>query len=85
MSKKLKRLEELRSGSKNIDFDDFVKALEDFGYTLRKIEGSHHKFKHPTAPSMIIQPKKGKAQLYQIKAFLEIVDSQDLEIETGED
>ena len=48
--KKRKILEKLLSGSKNIRFDEMVTLLEAFGFSLARINGSHHIFNHPELP-----------------------------------
>lgn len=47
MSKKRNLLEKILAGSKNIQFDEIVTLVEAFGFTLSRINGSHHIFTHP--------------------------------------
>jgi predicted RNA binding protein YcfA (HicA-like mRNA interferase family) len=44
MSKKQKILKQILSGSKNISFKDIVTVVEAFGFTLSRVNGSHHNF-----------------------------------------
>jgi predicted RNA binding protein YcfA (HicA-like mRNA interferase family) len=80
--KKRKLLEKVLSGSKNIQFDELVTLIEAFGFTLSRINGSHHIFQHPEIPEIInIQNKKGKAVPYQVRQFLSIVEQYNLSLE----
>lgn len=70
------------SGSKNVAFSDFIKLLESFGFNLERISGSHHIFKHPLLLELInIQNVKGKVKPYQIKQFLSLVETYNLNME----
>ena len=37
-----------------------IKALERVGWTLHRIKGSHHVFKHPSKPGHIVVPHPKK-------------------------
>lgn len=77
-----KLLEKILSGSKNIRFDEMVSLAEAFGFKLDRVSGSHHIFKHPNVADIInLQNRKGKAQLYQIRQFLAIVEENSLTLE----
>ncbi len=70
------------AGSKNVSFKDFARLLEDFGFKLDRIKGSHHIFKHTMVKELInIQNVKGKVKPYQIKQFLSLVESYNLDLE----
>ncbi|MBK1988374.1 type II toxin-antitoxin system HicA family toxin [Sphaerospermopsis aphanizomenoides BCCUSP55] len=70
MSKKRKLLDKVLSGSKNLQLDDLVTLVEDFGFFLSRINGSHHIFTHPTIPELInLQNRNSKAIPYQIRQF----------------
>jgi predicted RNA binding protein YcfA (HicA-like mRNA interferase family) len=47
--KKRKLLEKVLSGSKNIQFNEMVTLIEAFGFSLSRINGSHHIFKHQSS------------------------------------
>jgi predicted RNA binding protein YcfA (HicA-like mRNA interferase family) len=82
--KKKKLLEKILSGSKNIQFDEMVSLVEAFGFKLDRVSGSHHIFKHPNVADIVnIQNRKGKAQPYQIRQFLAIVEENSLKLEEG--
>ncbi|MCW1428804.1 type II toxin-antitoxin system HicA family toxin [Novosphingobium sp. JCM 18896] len=57
-------------------FTDFRRILEAFGFTLDRIKGSHHIFKHPlVSRPLSIQPRgDSKAKPYQVDQFLDIVE-----------
>ena len=78
-SKLYARLLTSRSSQK---FSDFQRVLEAFGFTLDRINGSHHQYKHPLASRPLsIQPKGKMAKPYQIDQFLDIVEEFGLQIE----
>jgi predicted RNA binding protein YcfA (HicA-like mRNA interferase family) len=82
MSKKRKLLEKVLSGSKNLQFDDLVTLVEAFGFSLSRINGSHHIFTHPTIPELInLQNRNGKAIPYQIQQFLILIEKYSLTME----
>ncbi len=62
-------------------FRDFRRILEAFGFTLDRVRGSHHVFKHPlVSRALNIQPRGDKAKPYQIDQFLDIVEEFGLKI-----
>jgi predicted RNA binding protein YcfA (HicA-like mRNA interferase family) len=80
--KKRKLLEKVLSGSKNIQFNEMVTLIEAFGFSLSRINGSHHIFKHTEVPEIInIQNKKGKVTPYQVRQFLSLIEEYALTIE----
>jgi predicted RNA binding protein YcfA (HicA-like mRNA interferase family) len=82
MGKKQKILKQILSGSKNISFNDIVSIVEAFGFTLSRVNGSHHIFIHPNIPELVnLQNAKGKAKPYQIRQFLTIVEQYNLKLE----
>lgn len=79
---KYKLLKKLLSGSKNIHFGDLVKCAESFGFTLDRINGSHHIFVHKKIKELLnLQSVNGKAKPYQIKQFLQLIEKYNLEID----
>jgi len=65
----------------SIRFGDFQRVLEAFGFTLDRINGSHHIYKHPLVPPRLsVQPRGGKAKPYQIEQFLDMVEAFGLEM-----
>jgi len=39
---------------------DIIRELSDAGWTLDRVRGSHHIFKHPTRPGSIVVPHPKK-------------------------
>jgi predicted RNA binding protein YcfA (HicA-like mRNA interferase family) len=82
MSKKRKLLEKILAGSKNIQFDELVALVEAFGFTLSRINGSHHIFVHSEILEIVnLQNKKGKAIPYQVRQFLSLIEQYALTLE----
>jgi predicted RNA binding protein YcfA (HicA-like mRNA interferase family) len=85
MTKKRKLLEKILVGSQNIQFDELVTLVEAFGFTLSRINGSHHIFSHPDIPEIVnLQNRKGKAVSYQIRQFLSLIEEYALTLEDKE-
>ena len=62
-------------------FRDFQRVLEAFGFTLDRIRGSHHIYKHPQVPRPLsIQPRGDMAKPYQVDQFLDNVEEFGLKI-----
>ena len=84
--KKRKLLEKVLSGSKNIQFNEMVKLIEAFGFSLSRITGSHHIFSHPDLPEIVnIQNKKGQVTPYQVRQFLLLIEQYNLQLEDEEE
>ena len=69
MTKAEKRDQRIRKNPKNVKFQDVITWLEDNGFSLDRVSGSHHMFVHPVIENPInIQKKKdGTAKAYQVK------------------
>ncbi|WP_333587564.1 type II toxin-antitoxin system HicA family toxin [Phenylobacterium sp.] len=39
---------------------DVIKALEAGGWTLKRVTGSHHHYRHPTLPGLVTVPHPKK-------------------------
>ena len=66
----------------SIRFQDFQRVLGAFGFTLDRIKGSHHNYRHPSVPRPLsIQPRGNMAKPYQIDQFLDIVEEFGLEMD----
>ncbi len=82
MTKKRKLLEKVLTGSKNIQFNELVTLVEAFGFTLSRVNGSHHIFSHPDIPEIInLQNRKGKAIPDQVRQFLVLIEEYALTLE----
>lgn len=83
MAKKEKRLERLRQHPKNVSFDDLKQVLEDYGFILRKVTGSHHTFKKQAEGkswTITIPFRKPHVKSTYVKQVLAIIE----EIEAAE-
>lgn len=78
-----KLLERLLQGHlHNVDFADFRKLIEAFGFRLDRILGSHHHYQRSDIPEVLtIQPHRGEAKPYQIRQLLSLVESYNLSLE----
>lgn len=66
-------------GRQNLSFAEFQSLLEAFGYSLDRIKGSHHTYRHPViGQRMQIQPNGKSAKDYQILQFRRIVEKHGL-------
>jgi hypothetical protein len=66
----------------SIRFADFERILRAFGFTLDRIKGSHHQYKHLLATRPLsIQPKGNMAKPYQVDQFLGMVQEFGLTME----
>lgn len=82
MTKRRKLLEKVLTSSKNIQFDELVALVEAFGFTLSRVNGSHHIFSHPDIPEIVnIQNRKGKAVPYQVRQLLVLIEEYALTLE----
>ena len=70
-----KLLRKIASGSNDIKFSEFVTLLKACGFTLDRVSGSHHIFKHPAVTEIInIQNCNGQVKPYQIRQFLKLIE-----------
>jgi predicted RNA binding protein YcfA (HicA-like mRNA interferase family) len=77
----LRVLASARTGSPNISFNDMVALVEAFGFHLARVSGSHHIFTHPDVVEQVnLQESHGRAKVYQIRQFLQLVDKYKLEL-----
>jgi predicted RNA binding protein YcfA (HicA-like mRNA interferase family) len=69
----------------NVDYDDFVRLIEAFGFRPLRIKGSHHIFGRDDLPDLInLQPRKGEAKPQQIREFLRRIEKYGLKLEDVE-
>jgi predicted RNA binding protein YcfA (HicA-like mRNA interferase family) len=81
MTKIEKLYARLVANRRSIPFRDFRRILEAFGFSLDRINGSHHIFKHPAVSrALSVQPRADEAKPYQIDQFLDIVEEFGLEM-----
>lgn len=66
----------------NIDFHDFVKLAECFGFELSRTKGSHKIFKHTDIGEFLnLQDVDGQVKPYQIKQFITLIEKYNLILE----
>lgn len=87
MVKKEKLFNRIKSTQKNVRFGDFCTLMEYFGFKLVRTRGSHHLYQHPTLQEVMnVQPnKENQAKAYQVRQFLKLVESYDLQLEEEPD
>jgi predicted RNA binding protein YcfA (HicA-like mRNA interferase family) len=57
------------------------RLVEGFGFQLARINGSHHIFSHPGVNELVnIQNVRGEAKPYQVRQFLKLVESYNLQL-----
>ncbi|MCE5240069.1 type II toxin-antitoxin system HicA family toxin [bacterium] len=78
-----KLLGRLASGAlNNVAFADMIRLVEEFGFHVARVSGSHHILRHPSVPEMVnLQEVKGQAKPYQIRQFLKLVERYRLVLE----
>jgi len=66
----------------NVKFKDFEALMAYFGFVLRRTNGSHMIYKNREInQSLVVQNDKGKAKPYQVKQFLELIETHQIEME----
>ncbi len=76
-----KTLERILAGSRNIRFEDMRRLAEAFGFELARVSGSHHIFVHVGVKELVnLQNAGGEAKPYQIRQFLKLVESYNLQL-----
>ena len=77
-----KLLIKIMNNLNNVDFNDFIRILNKFGFRLQRIRGSHNIYVNNDVAEIInIQNVNGKAKPYQIKQFFRLVEKYNLEME----
>ncbi len=75
----------LEGHNRNVDFADFTRLVEAFGFRLDRTRGSHHFYVHVNAPEVMnLQSVQGEAKPYQIRQFLKLVERYNLALEDRE-
>lgn len=65
-----------------ISFRNFESLLRAFDFQLDRTTGSHRQYVHPLVPrSFPVQPHAKDAKRYQVREFLELVETYGLHIE----
>jgi predicted RNA binding protein YcfA (HicA-like mRNA interferase family) len=67
----------------NVAFADMRSLVEDLGFELRRVSGSHHIFAHPDIPELLnLQDAQGQAKPYQVRQLLRLIERYDLKLES---
>ncbi len=70
------------NGSRNVRFEKAVAPARGFGFTLLRVNDSHHIFQHPEVREAVnLQNVNGQAKPYQIKQLLRLVELYNLQLE----
>jgi predicted RNA binding protein YcfA (HicA-like mRNA interferase family) len=70
-----KLLQKTMNAPQNVRFAELCRLAVAFGYTLDRVNGSHHIFVHPKATRPLnLQDVGGKAKPYQVKQFLRDIE-----------
>jgi hypothetical protein len=80
-----KLLSRLLSGHlRNVEFEEFRRLVEAFGFRLMRTSGRHMVFAHPgVVENLNLQPRRGEAKPYQIRQFLALVEQYNLRLGGG--
>ena len=78
MTKTNKKNKKIKKNPGNVKFQNFISWLEDNGFYLDRVSGSHHIFVHPTIETPVNAQKKkdGTAKAYQVKQAIKIIDGE---------
>lgn len=65
----------------NIDFKDFVRLVEAFGFEYDHQRGDHIYYRHPKVREILnLQDRSGQAKHYQVRELRDRVQEYDLEL-----
>jgi predicted RNA binding protein YcfA (HicA-like mRNA interferase family) len=66
-----------------IAFRDLERMLRAAGFEMKRRKGSHRTYKHPAVPAVLtIQPNGKDAEPYQVDAFIAIMETNGLELDS---
>lgn len=76
MTKREKRLQKIRHNANDVSFDELHHLLADYGFTLRRITGSHHIFEYTLNQKRLkfIVPMGRPLKSYYVKEALRLID-----------
>ena len=70
----------------NVSFRDALALVNAFGFSVVRIEGSHHILTHyKVAEFLNLQDVRGDAKPYQLRQFLRLVERYDLRLTDDDD
>ena len=71
-----------RGDVSNVRFGDAQRLVVALGFTLIRISGSHHIYKHPDIPKLVdLQNQKGQAKPYQVRQVVDWAERYSLSVE----
>jgi predicted RNA binding protein YcfA (HicA-like mRNA interferase family) len=74
-----KLLVKILNNPRNVNFAEFCRLIESFGFVLDRTSRSHHIYKKMGIRQLInVQNVGGKAKPYQVRQFFEIVEQYNL-------
>ena len=72
----------LQSTSRSIAYRDFERLVIAFGFSFKRMSGSHAIYAHPLLPRPFpIQPEGKDAKRYQVRELLELVEQYGLQLD----
>ncbi len=82
MSRLRKSYESMLRNPRNLRFATFQRVVEAFGFRLDRVVGSHHIYVHPQVDRPLsLQSVQGEAKPYQIRQFIDIVETYGLRMD----
>ncbi|MBI4739124.1 type II toxin-antitoxin system HicA family toxin [Candidatus Woesearchaeota archaeon] len=81
MSKQRKVFDKIMAGKSdaNIDFADLCHLLRQLDF-VERTKGSHHVFKKPDVPAIVLQADSAKAKTYQVRQVRDIFKKFKIEV-----
>jgi hypothetical protein len=79
-----KLLEKAIRHPNNLQFNELQQLVECFGFSLRRVRGSHHMYARPGLLEQVnLQPDGSRAKPYQVRLFIKLVERCKLTLEDG--
>ena len=74
---KLKNRIEQAKIPRDVSFDEISRYLKHYGFSLDRINGSHHVFKNLEEMSIIIPVHNGRIKYYYVKKAVDLIKEED--------
>lgn len=75
MTKKEKLRQKLTNNPNNVRIGELQSLMEYYGFSLARVRGSHHTFRHDTLPNVVLPVHQGKIKSIYVKRVLELLNS----------
>ena len=85
MSKRDKLRQKLRNNPKGVKFSELETLLQRFEFSLIRIAGSHHIFRHPENAKLVIPVHGNAVKPEYVQSVIEMLDVLYPEVEESED